>query len=221
MRMPRALGSRWLATGGAGALVGGLLVGAVWYASTQTTTAHALTGGPLSGLVGKVAAQEAATPTPTTPTTAPGATVPGAATPPKNTRRPTGEVVQIVTDPASFTIQTPTGEHTTYQVLDTTVFMAGHDRPYRFDLLKQGDQVIVRGGGRGEPIARIVIVRPAGEKPKRQPGQPGQPTSGPRTSQSASGQQIGQPAAGQQAKQTAAAARPRATRQKGAGNGAG
>jgi hypothetical protein len=74
--------------------------------------------------------------------------------------------------------------------------MAGPDRPYRFDLLKEGDHVVVRGGAGkaaddaqaatpaqngkgknkqarapgqnatvdGEPVARQVLVRPAGEK---------------------------------------------------------
>jgi hypothetical protein len=122
-----------------------------------------------------------------------------------------GQVTQITGDPASFTIQAADGALTTYRVLDTTVFMAGHDRPYRFDLLKQGDTVVVRGGAQGqgqgrsqgqsqaqaqapnapaaavnakgkpvrraepavtdngEPIARQVMVRPAGvARPGRQ-----------------------------------------------------
>jgi hypothetical protein len=171
----RALG--WLA---AGAVAGGLLVGSAWYA-----TSNHLTDGLLPGLMGQAAAQEIAPPAPAVPAAA-------------NARRPTGEVTQVTADPASFTLRTGDGVETTYRVLDTTVFLAGHDRPYRFDLLKQGDHVTVRGGAGkpvdeatasapaspgkgknkqaraagqngmvdGEPVARQVMVRPAGEKVK-------------------------------------------------------
>lgn len=162
----------------AGALAGGLLVGSAWYA-----TSHSLTAGPVASLAGRASAQEAIPPAPAAP----------------NSRRPTGEVTAITTDPAAFTLRAEDGTLTTFRVLDSTVFMAGHDRPYRFELLKQGDQIVVRGGGAGkaeqaasastpakpgrgkpaqpigaqdgEPIARQVMVRPAGEKVKGKKGQ--------------------------------------------------
>lgn len=183
----RAVALAWLA---AGAVAGGLLVGSAWYAAS-----HHLTDAPLGRLTGLASAQGIAPPAPAGPAAS-------------NSRRPTGEVTQITTDPASFTLRTPDGVETTYRVLDTTVFMAGYDRPYRFDLLKQGDRVVVRGGGAGkaaegaastapagagngkdtqaraagpngmvdgEPVARQVMVRPAGEKIKN--GKQGQAAS--------------------------------------------
>ncbi|HZO24491.1 MAG TPA: hypothetical protein VFH48_00680 [Chloroflexota bacterium] len=176
----RSLAFAWLA---AGALAGGLLVGSAWYA-----TSHNLTAGLLTNLAGQASAQEVAPPGPAAPA-------------PTTSRRPTGEVTEITADPAAFTLRAEDGTLTTYRVLDTTVFMAGHDRPYRFELLKQGDQVVVRGGGAGkvdpaaaasasaqagkgkgkqaqptsaqdgELIARQVMVRPAGEKVKGKKGQ--------------------------------------------------
>ena len=174
-------GSRVLGWVAAGIVAGGLLVGSAWYA-----TSNHLTDELLDSLTGRASAQEIASAAPP----GPGAT---------NSRRPTGEVTQITPDPAAFTLRTGDGVETTYRVLDTTVFMAGHDRPYRFDLLKQGDHVVVRGGvgktaedtqataptgaGKGknkqaraaspdgmvdgEPVARQVMVRPAGEKVKK------------------------------------------------------
>ena len=176
----RSLTFAWIAVG---ALAGGLLVGSSWYA-----TSHDLTAGLLTNLAGQASAQEVAPPGPAAP-------------PPTTSRRPTGEVTEITPDPAAFTLRAEDGTLTTYRVLDTTVFMAGHDRPYRFELLKQGDQVVVRGGGAGkvdpaasasaptqvgkgkgkqaqpigvaevELIARQVMVRPAGEKVKGKKGQ--------------------------------------------------
>jgi hypothetical protein len=173
----RAVALRWLA---AGAVAVGLLAGSAWYA-----TPH-LTDGQLASLTGRASAQEVAPPAPTGPAA--------------NSRRPTGEVTQVTSDPDTFTLRTADGVEATYRVLDTTVFMAGHDRPYRFELLKQGDRVTVRGGGAGnaadgvaptaptgagkgtgkqareagpngmadgEPVARQVTVRPAGEKGKK------------------------------------------------------
>jgi hypothetical protein len=153
-----------LATGVVGV---GLLAFGTVYAGTHGSS------GLLDSLTRQVSAQEA------TPTGAPSAkpNSPAAA----NSKQPTGQVTLITSEPASFTMRAADGTLTTYRVLDTTVFMAGRDRPYRFDLLKQGDTVIVRGGqqgrnqGRaqgqgqargaanGELIARQVVVRPAGE----------------------------------------------------------
>ena len=176
----RSLTFAWIAVG---ALAGGLLVEVAWYA-----TSHNLMAGLLTDLAGQASAQEVAPPGPATPA-------------PTTSRRPTGEVTEITADPAAFTLRAEDGTLTTYRVLDTTVFMAGHDRPYRFELLKQGDQVVVRGGGAGkadpaaaasaptqvgkgkrkqaqpigaedgELIARQVMVRPAGEKIKGKQGQ--------------------------------------------------
>ena len=182
----------WLA---AGIVAGGLVVGGAWYA-----TSSQLDDRLLAALTGRAAAQEIAPPASPTPAA-------------QNSRRPAGIVTEITAEPAAFTIRAQAGDETTFQVLDTTVFMAGHDRPYRFDLLKQGDQVTVRGGGAGkaaegaqataptvngkgknkqaraagpngmaneEPIARQVMVRPAGEKMKQ--GKNGQATSRPASS---------------------------------------
>lgn len=176
----RSLAVGWLATG---AVAGGLLIGSAWYAA-----ANNLVAGPVTSLAPRASAQEVAPPAPA----APG---------PSNARRPTGEVTDVTAEPAAFTLRGPDGTETTYRVLDTTVFMAGHDRPYRFELLKQGDHVVVRAGGAGkadqaatgpgpagsgkgkqkpaaaadvvdgEPVARTVMVRPAGEKPRGKPGQ--------------------------------------------------
>jgi hypothetical protein len=105
-----------------------------------------------------------------------------------------GEVTAIGSNPASFTVHYPTGYEVTLRVLDTTVFDAGRDRPYRFDLLKVGDSVRIKGappaprpgagakpgdqrpaGGAGRraagaaeggPVARRVTVLPAGEQPQ-------------------------------------------------------
>ena len=181
----------WLA---AGVVAGGLVVGGAWYA-----TSSQLDDRLLADLTGRAAAQEIAPPASPKPTA-------------QNSRRPAGVVTEITAEPAAFTIRSETGDETTFQVLDTTVFMAGNDRPYRFDLLKQGDQVTVRGGagkategaqaaaptvnGKGknkqaraagpngmadeEPIARQVMVRPAGEKMKQ--GKNGQAASRPASS---------------------------------------
>jgi hypothetical protein len=120
----------WLTAGVAGI---GLLAGSVRYGSS-----HGLTYSALDGLAQRASAQEdtAAPPAPAAPART-------------NSKRPTGEVTQVTADPASFTVHTADGTLTTYRVLGTTVFMAGRDRPYRFDLLQQGDTVIVRGGSQG------------------------------------------------------------------------
>jgi hypothetical protein len=91
-----------------------------------------------------------------------------------------GEVTAVTPQPAGFTVHSQDGEDITAQVLESTVFMAGPDRPYRFDLLKVGDEVRARltrpGLGLGVrragevapqpdlPVARVVRVRPAGER---------------------------------------------------------
>jgi hypothetical protein len=201
-RVPASLG--WLAAGAIGIAV---VAGGAGYAIAQLPT-----GSLLDSLTRRAVAQEA--PTPTTPAaarkggpTAAGAPTAVGAANAANPRKPTGTVTQITPDPPSFTLQAADGTLTTYTVLPTTVFMAGRDRPYHFDLLKTGDTVVVRGGAQaqgagqpaataspqpagagnaaqagkpraaaradaraagaaannGEPIARIVVVRPAGE----------------------------------------------------------
>ena len=129
MRSLRASTWRWL---GAVALGGGLLAWGVWYVA-----ANDLTRSLPSRLIPEAAAQEIPAPALPAP----------AATDKKNGRKPMGEVTQITAEPAAFTLRTPAGSELTFSVLDGTVFMAGRDRPYRFDLLKVGDQVVVRGGG--------------------------------------------------------------------------
>ena len=136
----RAPSLGWLS---AGIVAGGLLVGGAWYA----TSAH-LTDGLLDSISGRASAQEVAPPAP-----------PGPAA--QNSKRPGGVVSQITSDPDTFTLRTAAGAETTYRVLDTTVFMAGHDRPYRFELLKQGDHVMVRGGGAGKPAEDAQAAAPA------------------------------------------------------------
>jgi hypothetical protein len=193
----RSLRSRWWRWLTAAALGGGLVAGGAWYANSYYL---------IDALTGKAAAQEAAAtaqPAATAPT-APQATAPQAGA---GARRVIGEVVQISADPTSFTIRAPTGDETAVRVREGTVFMAGHDRPYSFSLLKPGDQVDVRilgqgkaanadpsapsppGAGRAkrattggqnavgpsgqaadEPVARQVVVRPAGEPARGKPG---------------------------------------------------
>jgi hypothetical protein len=165
----RSLRSRVHAVGlvAAGALLGGLLVGGAWYATSTD-----LTDGLLRGLTGRAAAQEALPPMPAKPANA------------TDSRRPTGEVTQITFDPATFTLRAADGAETTFRVLDTTVFMAGRDRPYRFDLLKQGDHVTVRGGGAGKAVENAQAAPPAGSdqgktKQARAAGQAGTPDGEP------------------------------------------
>ena len=132
MRSLRASTWRWL---GAVALGGGLLAGSVWYVAANELTSHLS-----AGLVAGAFAQEASPPAP-----------PASAAPDqKNGRRPMGAVTQVAAEPAGFTLRTPAGAEMTFSVLESTVFMAGRDRLYRFDLLKVGDQVVVRGGGQGK-----------------------------------------------------------------------
>ena len=187
MRLVRA-GARarwWLAAGIVGA---GLLAGGAWCVGKPEVAA--------AGLLGALTRPASAREVPAPPQTPAEPNPSGAAA--TNSKRPTGQVSQLTAEPASFTMQTADGTPTMYRVLDTTVFMAGRDRPYRFDLLKVGDTVIVRGGGRGraqaggatqaigasnargrptpartagvaapgesEPVARLVMVRPAGEQ---------------------------------------------------------
>jgi hypothetical protein len=107
-----------------------------------------------------------------------------------------GQVTGLASSPPSLTLRTPGGESETFAVLDLTVFNAGPDRPFRFDLVKVGDYVRVREvpltqarqqaqlsanakpNGRplatalsdGQRVARIVDVRPAAElKPGQSP----------------------------------------------------
>lgn len=119
-----------------------------------------------------------------------------------------GVVTTIAPEPASFAFRTESGDEVVVRVLESTVFAAGPDRPYNFDLLKVGDGVRVRvtpagpadtprpgspprapqqpahtAPTAGEPVARQVLVRPAGERPFTQPGKPaakkkGEPTDG-------------------------------------------
>lgn len=119
-----------------------------------------------------------------------------------------GQVTQVSQDPPAFTVRAQGGAEVTYRVLEISVFDAGYDRPYNFGLLKVGDGVRVVGGvpaqapGQaakpgaaqserarprqvyevdGQPVARRVGVRPAGE-PQRGPaqkvGRPGAPKPG-------------------------------------------
>jgi hypothetical protein len=197
--MPASLA--WLAAGAVGIAV---IAGSIGYAVARFPT-----GSLLNSLTRRAVAQEP--PTPMTPAAAraAGSTAAGTAgangAAAANQRKPTGTVTQVSPDPPSFTVQAADGTMTTYSVLPTTVFMAGRDRPYHFDLLKTGDTVVVRGGqiglqasgqqpaavaspttangaaaarprvaaraiaqraaaaNSGEPIARIVVVRPVGE----------------------------------------------------------
>ncbi|MCC7372171.1 MAG: hypothetical protein IT306_27400 [Chloroflexi bacterium] len=185
MHQLHAHGWRRLAAVGLG---GGLLLTGGWYAYAHTA-APDLTRGVLAQ---EVAVTLTAVPTPEPPTAttqtlpltvSPAASpVPGqparpatrpAATPAANpnSRRPAGEVTAISQEPASFTIRTAAGETQTYRVLQTTVFAAGRDRPYRFDLLKVGDTVSVATGGQGKKQGPQT-AEPSG----RTPGQ-GQPAS--------------------------------------------
>jgi hypothetical protein len=148
-------------------LVGGMLVGGAWYA-----TSHNLTAGLFDGLAAQGARVAQAVPhypAGPTPTTVPGiAQYPAAAPKPAqaNSRRPSGEVTQVRADPPAFTIRTPNGDEMTFEVLNTTVFAAGRDRPYRFDLLKPGDWVTVRDGPDKVPVPNATPV-PAGGEEKR------------------------------------------------------
>src|SRR4051812_9161180 len=160
MRALRASAVRWL---GAVALGGGLLAGGVWFA-----VHHNLADGihPPAGVLAAAPtgafAQEATpapSPVPARANSAPART---------NSPRPTGQVTQIVTtSPASFTIQTANGAQMTFRVLDSTVFTAGRDRPYHFDLLKQGDTVVVRGGPQPGSQAQAAPGQPTQAKPAR------------------------------------------------------
>lgn len=110
--------------------------------------------------------------------------------PEKVKRAMLSEVTAISSEPASFTVHKDDGSELTYRVLEMTVFMAGKDRPYTFELLKIGDRVRVKGneqqpaagqpvrpkakraqmvGIDGDPVptARRVIVRPAGENAEK------------------------------------------------------
>jgi hypothetical protein len=140
----RAPALGWLASG---VLIGGLLVGGAWYASTHNLTADLFDTPAGQGTSrGQAVPHYSAGPT---PTIVPGvAQYPASAPKPAqtNSRRPTGEVTEINQSPSTFTIRTPDGELLTFEVRLTTVFMAGHLRPYSFERLKPGDEVVVRDG---------------------------------------------------------------------------
>jgi hypothetical protein len=203
-RVPASLGR--LAAGAIGIAV---IAGGIGYAIARFPS-----GSVLDSLTRRVVAQAAPTPA------AAGTSATAGSANAANPRNPIGTVTQITPDPPSFTLQTADGTLTTYSVLPTTVFMAGRDRPYHFDLLKTGDTVVIRGGqvglqspgqgpaavassttandasgpGRnaavragargagatnsGEPIARIVVVRPAGEGGRARNGQNGAAQNG-------------------------------------------
>ena len=161
MQLFRTLTWRWLTAVIVG---GGLLAGGVWYGYTQSSAARVLaqesvpaTPTATSTLTTTPDATPAASPMPAAgmpsaqgapkPAAAQAAAKPGQNT---NSRRPMGEVVAISPDPGSFTIRTVAGEQQTFRVLQTTVFAAGRDRPYRFELLKVGDSVTVAAGGMGQ-----------------------------------------------------------------------
>lgn len=165
MQLLRTLTWRWLTAVIVG---GGLLAGGVWYGYTQSPAARVLaqesppatataTSTPDATLTTSPDATPAASPMPAArapagqgvpkPAAAQAAAKPGQNT---NSRRAMGEVVAISQDPGSFTIRTTVGEQQTFQVLQTTVFAAGRDRPYRFELLKVGDSVTVAAGGMGQ-----------------------------------------------------------------------
>jgi hypothetical protein len=145
-------------------VAGGLMVGGAWYATSHNLTAGLLDAATSQGTaVAQVVPHYPAGPT---PTIVPGvAQYPAPAPKPAqaNSRRPSGEVTQVNTNPAAFTMRTPTGDLLTFEVLTTTVFMAGHDRPYSFDRLKQGDEVIVRDGPDKVPVPNAT-PGPAGGK---------------------------------------------------------
>jgi hypothetical protein len=213
--VPASLG--WLAAGAIGIAV---IAGGIGYAIARFPS-----GSVLDSLTRRAVAQEA--PTPATPAAArtagdaaAGTSTAAVAANAANPRKPTGTVTQITPDPPSFTLQAADGTVTTYSVLPTTVFMAGRDRPYQFDLLKTGETVIVRGGqiglqtpgqgspavappttangaavarpsvatraiargaataSNGEPIARVVVVQPAGEGGRTKNGQNGAAQNG-------------------------------------------
>jgi len=140
----RTLAPEWF---GVGMLVGGMLVGGAWYA-----TSHNRIAGPFDSLGGqgtRVARAVPHYPAGPTPTTVAGiAQYPAPVPKPvqTNSRRPSGEVTEVSADPPAFTIRTPDGDEMTFAVLNTTVFAAGRDRPFRFDLLRPGDWVMVRDG---------------------------------------------------------------------------
>jgi hypothetical protein len=160
----RAPAFGWLA---GGVLVGGLLVGSVWYANTHNLTAGLTTS--LAGQGTTVAQAVPHFPAGPKPTVVPGIAqypVPEPKPAQGNSRRPTGEVTQVVANPAAFTMRTPAGDLMTFEVLGTTVFMAGHDRPYSFERLKQGDTVIVRDGPDKVQVPNAT-PDPAGGKVKR------------------------------------------------------
>ena len=153
----------WLAAG-AITLGVGVLGGGSWYAASHPQSASLL-----DSLTQRAVAQEI-------PATKPQAAAKAQAAPPQaaspnagNSRRPMGQVTQITSEPAAFTIQGPTGALTTYRVLPTTVFMAGHDRPYRFDLLKDGDTVVIRGGGQGKQTGQGQAANAAAQAPGAAP----------------------------------------------------
>jgi hypothetical protein len=144
-------------------LVGGTLVGGAWYA-----TSHDLTAGLFDSLAGqgtRVAQAVPHFPAGPTPTIVPGiAQYPAPVPKPAQVtgRRLSGEVTRVSADPAAFTIRTSDGNEMTFEVLNTTVFLAGRDRPYRFDLLKAGDQVTVRDGPDRVPVPNVSPVPSGG-----------------------------------------------------------
>jgi hypothetical protein len=153
MRSLRGISWRWLTAVVVGVAV---VAGSAGYAA-----AHLMTGGLNAGLPGSTPGQATAAAPSASPVAAAGAPVvkPEQAQAQANSRRSMGEVVGISPAPATFTIMTPAGAQTTFRVLDTTVFAAGQDRPYNFELLKTGDQVTVRGGA-GAKGAGVVKVTP-------------------------------------------------------------
>ena len=197
MRLLRRIAWRPMASA---ALAGGLVVAGVYYTVshvplgplTESAPAAApVAAGPGAVVPGHQGLPSAATaPAPASPDLQPGLGGPVL-----------GSVTAITPTPPSFTILTSTGQEVTYRVLATTVFTAGRDRPYNFGLLKVGDEVRLRGAQRqpaagtpaagrtgaqqgiqrqrpgltdqagSEPVARFVVVRPAGERRPVMPGQ--------------------------------------------------
>jgi hypothetical protein len=197
MHLPSSIAWRPMATA---ALAGGLVVAGVYYTASHASlgplSESAPAAAPVAAGPGAVVPGHqglpgaAAAPAPAMPGPQPGLGGPVL-----------GSVTAITPTPPSFTILTSTGQQVTYRVMATTVFTAGRDRPYNFGLLKVGDEVRLRGGQRqlaagtpaagqtgaqqsvqrrrsgltdqasGEPVARFVVVRPAGERRPVMPGQ--------------------------------------------------